>query len=66
MKTLFKFVLNAITERLTQSSTWVGIFALLSTGGLTIAPEMTTNLVACLSGAFGAYQVYKTDKKNKK
>lgn len=66
MKTIVKIVLNGITERLTQKSTWVGIFALLSTGGLTIAPEMTTQLVAGLSGIFGAYQVYKNDKNSKK
>lgn len=65
MKTIFKIVLNAFTERLTQKSTWVGIFALLSTGGLTIAPEMTTQLVAALSGVFGAYEVWKNEKSKK-
>ncbi len=65
MKSLLKYLWSSVASKLAEKSTWVGFLAILSTGGLTIAPELSTNIVAVLSGLFGCYEVIKREKENK-
>lgn len=53
-----------ILERLKEKSTYIGIFTLLSTAGVVVAPEMWTEIVAVVTSVAGLVLVMvKAEKK---
>lgn len=56
-------MIEYILERLKEKSTYVGIFALLSAAGVTVAPDMWAGIVAAASAVAGLALILIKDKK---
>lgn len=51
---------------LTQKTTYIGIFTLLSTFGITLGDKLTEAICACFLGIFGLIYVILDERKDKK
>lgn len=53
-----------IITRLSEPSTWKGLFAILAAGGITLAPDYQNAIIGIGLSLVGLYNVIKKDKSN--
>jgi len=51
-----------LLERLTERSTWIGITAVISGAGISIAPELSNNIISVGAGVAGMISMVTRDK----
>jgi hypothetical protein len=56
-------IIDWITEKLSDNSTWRGIIALITAAGVTFTPEQADHIVAAGIGLIGLINVFRNGKK---
>lgn len=52
-------ILDWLVERLSENSTWRGLIALFTAGGITVSPDLATQIIAAGMGLIGIINVFR-------
>lgn len=56
-----EFIMNTLLEYLKQASTWRGIIAVVSAFGVSVSPELATEIIASGVGIIGMIEVIRNE-----